>query len=113
MGKNKHVETKHATKKPMGQWKNQRGNQKITWDKRKWKHDYPNLWNAAKEALRGKFMAKSMGCHKISFKREVYGNSGFPLETRNISSKQPNLSLKGIRKRKKKSQRAKSAEGKK
>ena len=32
----KNMETKqHATKKPMGQWINQRGKQKIPWDK--WK----------------------------------------------------------------------------
>ena len=32
--KNKHTETKqHATEKPMNQWRNQRGNQKISSDK--------------------------------------------------------------------------------
>ena len=51
-----------------------------------------------------------MGCNKSSSKREVYGNTGLPQETRIISSKQPNLPSKGIRKRRTK---PKSAEGKK
>ena len=67
----------------MGQWRSQRGNQKITWDKLKWKHNTP----------------KSMECSKSSSKREVYSNTGLPQETRKISNKQPNLPPKRIRKR--------------
>ena len=73
----------HATKKPMGQQWNQRGNLKIPWDKWQWKHDDP----------------KSMGCSKSSSKREVYSNIILPQETRNISNKQPNLTPKAIRER--------------
>ena len=40
-----------------------------------------------------------MGCSKRSSKREVYGNTILPQETRNISNKQPNLTLKAIRER--------------
>ena len=38
-----------------------------------------------------------MGCSKSSSKREVYSNTILPLETRNISNKQPNLTPKAIR----------------
>ena len=52
-------------KKPIGQWKNQRGNEKISPDKWKWKQNNPN----------------SVGCSKSSSKREVYGNTVLPQET--------------------------------
>ena len=69
MGENDHMETKqHATEKPMGQWRNQRGNQKIPQDKWQWKHS----------------VTKSMGCSKGSYKREVHGDTGLPQETSQI-----------------------------
>ena len=40
-----------------------------------------------------------MGCNKSSSKREVYSNTILPQETRKISNKQPNLTLKGNRER--------------
>ena len=40
-----------------------------------------------------------MGCSKSSFKREVYSNTTLAQETRNISSKQPNVTPKAIRER--------------
>ena len=40
-----------------------------------------------------------MGCHKSSYKKEDYSNTILPQETKNISSKQPNLTLKAIRER--------------
>ena len=40
-----------------------------------------------------------MGCRKSSSKREVYSNRILPQETRNISNKQTNLTLKAIRER--------------
>ena len=40
-----------------------------------------------------------MGCSKSSSKREVYSNTILPQESRNISNKQPNLTLKAIRER--------------
>ena len=40
-----------------------------------------------------------MGCSKSSSKREVYSNTILPQETRNISNKQPNLTLKAVRER--------------
>ena len=73
----------YATEKPMGQWWNQRGNQKILCDKWQWKQNFP----------------KSMGCSKNIFKEEVFGDTGLPQERRKISSKPPNLTSKGIRKR--------------
>ena len=39
-----------------------------------------------------------MGCTKGSSKREVYSNSGLPLEIRKTSNKQSNLTPKGTRK---------------
>ena len=62
MKKNTNTETKqHATE----QWSNQRGNQKIPWDKGKWKQDFP----------------KSMGCSKNCSKREVYSDTGIHTHT--------------------------------
>ena len=45
-------------------------------------------------------MPKSMGCSKISTKREGYNNRGLPQETGQISTKQSNTILKETRKRK-------------
>ena len=48
---------------------------------------------------------KSVGCSKSSFKMEVYSDTSLPQETRKISNKQSNLTLKVIRERRtKKSQ---------
>ena len=54
-----------------------------------------------------------MGCRKRSSKREVYSNTSLPLETGNISNKQPNLAPKAIRERRTKKKYPKIAEGKK
>ena len=54
---------------------------------------------------------KPMGCNKSSSKREDYSNTILPQETRSISKKQPKLTPKAIRERRKKTQ--KLAEGKK
>ena len=45
---------------------------------------------------------KPTGCSKSSSKREVYTNTILPQERRNISNKQPNLTPKAIRERRKK-----------
>ena len=42
-----------------------------------------------------------MGCNKSSSKRENSGNTILPQETRNISNKQPNLTPKAIREKRK------------
>ena len=82
--KHKHVEAKqYATKQPMDHLRNQRGNQKLPREKRKWKHNNP----------------KPMGCSKSSSKMEVYSNTVLPQETANISNKQSNLTPKGTRER--------------
>ena len=54
-----------------------------------------------------------MGCSKSSAKREVYSNTSLPQETRNISNKQPNLTPKAIRERRRRKIPQKLAEGKK
>ena len=41
---------------------------------------------------------KSMGCSKSSSKREVYSSTGLPQETRKLSNKQSNLTLKELEK---------------
>ena len=69
---------KYATKQPIDIWKNQRGNQKLPRDNWKWKHYDP----------------RPMGYIKSSSKREVYGNTILPQETRKIPNKQPNFTLK-------------------
>ena len=66
------------------QWskkRNQRGNQKIPWDK----------WNSKWH------FSKSVWCSKSSLKRKAYSNTGLPQETRKILNKQPNLPSKWIR----------------
>ena len=57
-------------KNPMGQWWNQRGNQKIPRDKWKQKHNF----------------LKSMGRNKSSSKREVHSNTDIPQEIRKITN---------------------------
>ena len=52
-----------------------------------------------------------MGCSKSSSKREVYSSTILPQETRNISNKQPKLTLKANKERTKKT--PKLSEGKK
>ena len=47
---------------------------------------------------------KPIGCSKGSLKREVHSNSSSSQETRKISNKQSNLTLKATRKRTKKIQ---------
>ena len=67
----------------MSDWRKQRENKKITGDIWKWKHNIP----------------KSMGCNKSSSNREVHSDTSLPQETKQISSKQSNLTPKGTRKR--------------
>ena len=55
---------------------------------------------------------KTYGMHQTSSKREVYGNTILPQETRNISNKQPNLTPEAIRERRTK-KTPELAEGKK
>ena len=57
-------------------------------------------------------MIQNMGFSKNSSKREVYRNTILPQETRNTSNKQPNLTPKAIRERRKK-KKPKLREGKK
>ena len=54
----KYVETKqHAIEQLLGQWRNQRRNQKIPEDKWRWKYNMPKSFSAAIAALREKFIA--------------------------------------------------------
>ena len=62
----------HATKQPMDQQRNQRGNQKTPADKWKWKHSGPNG-------------PKSMGFSKSTSKKEVYSDTSLPQETNNLN----------------------------
>ena len=76
--------------------KNQRGNKKIPRNKWQWKHDDPNLWDAAKAVLRGKFIAIQSYLKKQ--------------ETRNISNKKSNLTPKAIRERRTKTPQSQQKE---
>ena len=64
--KHKHMaDTKQdASKQLMGQWRNQRGKQKISCDKWKWKQNIPNL----------------MGCSKSHYRKEVSGDKSLQKE---------------------------------
>ena len=45
MEKTDYMETEqHATKRPMGQGGNQKGNLKIPWDKWKWNHNHTKMY---------------------------------------------------------------------
>ena len=68
----------HVSKWPIGYWKNQKGNQKISRKKWQWKHDN----------------SKPMGYNKSSSKREVYSNTILPQETRKTLNRQPNFTPK-------------------
>ena len=58
MGSHKNVEIKqNATEQRLGQWINQRRNQKIPGDKWNEYMTCQNLWDTAKVLLRGKFIA--------------------------------------------------------
>ena len=83
--KHKHVETKqHSIQKPMSQRWNQKENQKKkkTWDKWKWKHNFP----------------QSIGCSKTNSNRD-YSTTAYLKKQTEIPNKQPYLLSKGTRKR--------------
>lgn len=67
--------TNTLLKKPMGLWINQRGNQKILWDKLKWKYNF----------------SKSMGCRKAVLKGKLIANSNIGLPQETIKSQIKNL----------------------
>ena len=67
----------------MLQWWNQRGNQKIPWDKRPWEHND----------------MKSVASSKSSLKREVCSNKRISLKKKKIFKTQPHLPPRIIRKR--------------
>ena len=73
----------YTTEQPMDHWRNQRGNQKIPRDK--WQQRYNN--------------SKPMGHNKSSSEKEIYSNTISPQETRKIPNKQPNLTPKATRER--------------
>ena len=85
----------YATKWPRDHWRNRRVNQKIPRNKWQWKQNNP----------------KPMGWSKSSSKREVESNTILPQETRKISNKQPNITPKAVRERRRKNP-PKLAEGK-
>ena len=64
----------------MGQWRNQRGNQKTSGEMK------------IKTQLSKIYVTLKSGS-----KREVYSNIGLPQKERKISNKQPNLLSKGIK----------------
>ena len=73
----------YTTKWLRDHWRNRRGNQTISRDKWKWKHDDP----------------KPMGRSKSNSKREVYNNTILLQETRIIPNKQLNFTPKATRER--------------
>ena len=82
--KNRYVESKqHAAQQSMYYWRNKRVNQKVLYDKWKWRHNNP----------------KFMGHNKHSSKREVCSNTDLPQEIGKVSNKQHNFLWKGTRKR--------------
>ena len=59
-------------------WRNQKGNQKISRNKWRWKHNN----------------SKPMGCSKSGLKRKVYSDTILPQETRKTLNRQPNFTPK-------------------
>ena len=47
----------HVSKQPIGYWRNQKGNQKISRNKWQWKHDNSKPIECSKSSSRGKFIA--------------------------------------------------------
>ena len=81
--RNTNVEIKqHVSKWPIGYWRNQKGNQKISRNKWLWNNDN---W-------------KPMGCSKSSPKRKVYSNTVLPQETRKHQIDNLTLYLKQLEK---------------
>ena len=62
---------KYTTEEPLDQWTNQRRNQKIPEDKRKWKDNKTTL----------------MGCSKSNSKKEIHSNTSTDKQTRKIPNK--------------------------
>ena len=82
--KTDYMETKqHATKRQVGQWENQKGNSKISWDIWQWKHH-----------------SKSMGCCKSSSWREVHSHKGLPQKEEKYQFNNLNYHLKELEKEK-------------
>ena len=78
------METKrHASKKPMGQQRNQKADLNIPQDKSLWKHNH----------------SKSIRCYKSSAKREVQSNIGLPHKRGKVLNWEVNPPPKRIRKR--------------
>jgi len=68
----------YVSKYPTAYWRNQKGNQKISRNKRQLKHDN----------------SKPMGYSKSSSKREVDSNTILSQETRKTLNRQPNFTPK-------------------
>ena len=82
----------YPIKQPMDHWRNQRGNQKIPGDKRKWKHDDPKPMGYSKSSSRRvKFIATQ------AYLRNQKKKKKFP-------NNQPKLTPKARRKRTNKTQ---------
>ena len=62
-------------KLPTGYWRNQKGSQKISWNKWQWKHDN----------------SKRMGCSKSSSKREVCSHTILSQAKRKTPNRQSNF----------------------
>ena len=82
------MESKHATKKAMGQWLNHTRDEKIPCEKWKWKQNF----------------SKSIRYSRNSSMKEVHGNIGLSEEKIKTSNKQPNLLSKENRKNKQQQQ---------
>ena len=82
--KHKHMGNKpHVSKYPIGYWRNQKGNWKVSRNKWQWKHNN----------------SKPMRGNENSSKREVYSNTILPQETRKTSNRKPNFTPKTTGKR--------------
>ena len=100
---NDHKETKqHATKKSVGQ----RGNQKMSWDKQQWKHNFQKSVRCSMLCYAKPLQSCPTLCNPIEgisgFKRKVHSDTGLTQKKEKKErkiSKQPNLPPKRIRKR--------------
>ena len=97
--KKKKCKNTNTWRNQTGHWRNQRGNLKIPKNKWQWINDNP----------------KPMWCNESNAKREVYTNTrSLPQAMKRTSNKQPNLTPKEPRKRRKRATKPpKLAEGKK
>ena len=75
----------HVSKQPIGYWRNQKGNQKISRNKWQWKHDNSKPIECSKSSSRGKFIA----IQSYLKKQEKYRIDNLTLHLKQLEKEEP------------------------